>query len=232
MPVPHPAEQSSSSGAVPGATTIQAPVAARLRRPSWRDPRLIAGALLVLASVVGTVLLVNAQDRTVPVYAADRVLSTGTALAQEDLRIVHVQLEDSAAAYLSAEAELPENAQLIRAVGEGELIPAAALAQSDPDQRQPVTVEVHHELARAVEPGRQVDVWAAGGFSGPESQAEVTLLAAGSEVAEIRESSSGFGASGTLTIELLVDPAELTGLLTALGSGDTITVLPAGLWDQ
>lgn len=232
MAVLHAAEQSPSGGSVPGAGTLQAPVASRLRRPSWRDPRLIAGVLLVLVSVVGTVLLVSAQDRTVPVYAANQGLSTGTELTQEDLRIVHVQLEDSAAAYLSAEAELPENAQLIRAVGEGELLPAAALAESDPDQRQPVTVEVHHELARAVEPGRLVDVWAAGGFSGPEGQGEITLLAAASEVAEIREASSGFGAAGTLTIELLVDPGELTGLLTAFGGGDTITVLPAGLQEQ
>ena len=31
----------------------------RLRRPSWRDPRLIAGVLLVVLSVVGIVLLVT-----------------------------------------------------------------------------------------------------------------------------------------------------------------------------
>ncbi|WP_150460752.1 SAF domain-containing protein [Nesterenkonia ebinurensis] len=232
MTTPPSGTDKTSPSAALSAGALQAPTAARLRRPSWRDPRLLAGALLILASVVGTVLLVTAQDRTAPVYAADRGLSTGTSLSQEDLRIVHVRLDESAAAYLSAEAELPENAHLIRAVGEGELLPAAALAERDPHQRQPVTVEIQHELARAVEPGRLVDVWAAGGFSGPEAQGEVTLLAASAEVADIREPNSGFGASGALTVELLVDPEELTGLLTALGGGDSITVLPAGVDEQ
>ena len=47
----------------------------RLRKPSWRDSRLIAGVLLVLAATtLGSVVVARADDR-VPVYvAADTLL--------------------------------------------------------------------------------------------------------------------------------------------------------------
>lgn len=196
----------------------------RLRRPSWRDPRLITGVLLILASVAGVATLVAAQNTTHAVYAADRTLSTGDQLTEEDLRVVQVNIDDAVGHYLSADSELPENTQLLRLVSKGELIPAAALGEGDPEGRQAVTVAIDHELARGVQPGREVDVWST---APGEDAAEVDLLAAAAEVAEIREPDSGFAATSTVTVELLVDPEEITEILAASGTGSAITVLPA-----
>jgi Flp pilus assembly protein CpaB len=200
----------------------------RLRRPTWRDPRVLIGIALILTSVVGVVLLVNSQNRTAPVYAADRELSTGTRLSADDLQVVHVQLDAAAGHYLSAEAEPPPDVELTRPLSEGELLPAAALGAVDSQLRQAVTVEVQHDLARSVQPGRRVDVWSASGYSTVDDTGEVTRLAAAAEVTDIRESSSAFGTSAAVTVELLVDPDEVTGLLAAFGAGDALTVLPAG----
>ena len=206
--------------------------ARRLRRPAWFDPRMIIGVGLILVSVAGVIFLLNAQNRTLPVYAADRELSTGTQLSAEDLHTVHVQLDAAAEHYLSAEAELPPDVELLRPLSEGELVPAAALGAVDQQRRQAVTVDVQHALARSVQPGRSVDVWAASGFSALEQSGEVTMLATAAEVTDIRESDATFEPGAAVTVELLVDPAEVPDLLAALGAGDELTVLPAGAGDN
>lgn len=227
-------EASTTVSKVSRFTDARAPKApaARLRRPSWRDPRLILGVLIVLVSVAGVMALLTAQDRTVAVYAADRPLSTGDQLTAEDVHPIDVHIPGSAEQYLAADEDIPDGLQLTRRVGEGELLPAAALAEADPTGRQAVTVQPQHDLARAVEPGRSVDVWAAAGAgagagvgAGQEPQDAVQLVAA-AEVTDVREASSAFGAQHAVTVELLVSADEVTELLTALGEGASVSVLP------
>lgn len=200
--------------------------AQRLRRPSWRDPRLLLGVLIVLLSVGGVVLLLAAQDRTVSVYAADRQLSTGDQLAEEDLRVVDVRLPGAGEQYLAADAQLPEELQLTRMVGAGELLPAGALAEADPHGRRAVTVTAQHDLARAVQPGRLVEVWAATNSSMTEEEPEAQRLVVAAEVTDVRESQSTFATAEAVTVELLVPDEELSELLTAIGEGATVSVLP------
>lgn len=223
-------EFGTSLGAGNGA--LRAPPAQRLRGPTWRNPRLLFGVLLVVASVVSVVVLVTAQDRTVPVYAADRALSTGTAVSTDDLRVINVQLDAVAEHYVSAEDDVPPDAQLGRPVAEGELLPVSALVAGGTEGRQAVTVDVEHSLSGSVETGRLVDVWSASGFSSTEEQGSVALIASAAEVADIWESQSAFGVSGGVTIELLVSPEELPDLLTAQSRGDSVTVLLADLSDR
>ena len=61
------------SGTVRGA---DAP-SARFRRPTWRDPRLLTGLLLVLLSVAGVTAVVTATNRTDPYLAAARDIEVG-----------------------------------------------------------------------------------------------------------------------------------------------------------
>ncbi|NYL94127.1 flagellar biosynthesis protein FlgA, partial [Salmonella enterica subsp. enterica serovar Typhimurium] len=42
----------------------------RLRRPRWRDPRLLVGLMLVLASIAGVVALVASSQRTAAYWTA------------------------------------------------------------------------------------------------------------------------------------------------------------------
>ncbi len=56
----------------------------RLKKPSWKDPRLLLGFLLVLASVAGVVSLVGAADQTTEVYAAKGPIAVGEKLTAEN----------------------------------------------------------------------------------------------------------------------------------------------------
>ena len=64
--------------------------AQRLRRPSWRDPRLLAGLALVLGSVVLGTSVVAAADDTIAVYAAADALVAGDPLETDALTVVRV----------------------------------------------------------------------------------------------------------------------------------------------
>ncbi|WP_460688728.1 CpaB family protein [Nesterenkonia suensis] len=202
--------------------------AERLRRPSWRDPRLLVGVLIVVVSVAGVVGLVADQDRTVPVYAADRTVFVGEPLDIEDLRVVDVRLDEVADRYLSAETEPPSDLQYVTVVDEGELVPVRAVASSDPLERRAVTLEVDDALARAVEPGRTVDLWAAhGGGIGGEAESRVEQIVEAAEVAAVTESSSTFGAQSAVTVELLVDVEDLPEVLAVRSSAATLSLVPA-----
>src|SRR4249919_2650772 len=47
-------------------------VVGRVRRPSWRDPRLLVGIALIALAVAAVVLIVQRSDTTEPFYAAAR----------------------------------------------------------------------------------------------------------------------------------------------------------------
>ncbi len=229
MPNPY----SSSTGSSPRVRSDgpgpDAPAAERLRRPSWRDPRLLVGLLIVALSVSGVIALLAAQNRTAQVYAADRLLTVGDQLSVEDLRVVDVQIDEVKDSYLSASEQLPSESQIITIVQEGELVPRRAVGPQDPQGRQAVTVEVDHTLARGVEPARMVDVWAAdAGAVGQQQEVEVQRIAAGAQVAALTEASNTFGAQAVVTVELLVDPEELPALLAARSSAAALSVVPAG----
>ena len=60
------------------------PVTSRIRRPSWRDPRLGVGVLLVAGSVALGSWTMARADHTVTVFTAATVLAPGEVLAEED----------------------------------------------------------------------------------------------------------------------------------------------------
>lgn len=204
--------------------------AERLRRPGWKDPRLLVGVLIVLLSVAGVTALVSSQDRTVPVYAADRAFAVGEQLSEEDLRIVDVRIDEVSDHYLSAEEAPEADLQFVSVVDEGELIPQRAVDSADPQGRQAVTLEVDHALAQSVEPGRAVDLWAVSQGTVTEdaddSRAEQLVLAA--EVSAVSESSSTFGSATVMTVELLIDPEDMHAVLEARSSAGALSIIPTG----
>jgi hypothetical protein len=189
------------------------------------DPRLVIGVLLVASSTAGVWALVAGLDDTVEVYAATTTLPAGTALDEGDLERVKVGLAESGAHYVSV-GDLPEGAVLGRTVGEGELVPMAALAEPDGERGATVVVTSRGPLPSLVVPGAVVDVWAAeagerGEFGAP------AVLVPGAEVSQVRE--PGGIATGDVgaSVELLVPREKLAAVLEALASGDAIDLVPA-----
>lgn len=206
-----------------GTNSSEAP---RLRRPGWKDPRLLAGILLVLLSVAGIVTLVQSLDRSEGYWAAERHLVPGAAVQPDDLTVVQVRLGDAADDYLRADQPVPTDVSVVGTVRQGELVPADAVATMDPESRQAVALTLEDPLPEGTGPGARVDVWIATadgrqGFSEPE------LVAPHAELAGITEASGSFGTTGDVSLQVLLGPEELPLVLDAKGNGARISVVPS-----
>lgn len=203
--------------------TSSAP-SARLQKPSWRDPRLLVGLLLVLASVAGVVALVNGADRTSDVYAAKEELAVGTALTAEKLVVVPVRLGDLDPKYLALAGGIPDDAVVKSLVREGELLPASAVGAADSLDRKPVGLTVADPLPSGTAAGDRVDVWISLQAEN-NAYAEPELLLEAAEISELVISESALGASQSTLVHVLVEDGKLPALLNALSNEARITVV-------
>jgi hypothetical protein len=203
--------------------------AARLRRPSWRDPRLGVGVLLVAGSVALGSWVVAGADRTVAVYQARDTLSPGTRIDVEALDVVQVRLDAVDATYLVPGADLPADAVVLRTVGEDELLPVTAVGSAAELDLRPVQVPMTAALQTSVGTGSRIDLWVAvPDGSGPTaSLLPPELLVGDVEVAAVHEDTSVFAGSGEVQVQVLVPLDDLPAVLAALGAeGSSVTVVP------
>ena len=194
------------------------PPARRLRPPSWLDPRLILGALLVVGSAAGGSVIVSTADRSVQVWALTRDAAAGTVLAADDVRPARVRLFDSGPGYL-ATAVSPAGRAVVRSLSAGELLPAAALGTTAPGLV--VNLPVRPDNAPAVSRGQAVDVWAGTKDCGPRR------VLASVAVQDVRTDDTGALSSGTglLQVVLRVGRPEADRLLAVLGVDSTIRLV-------
>lgn len=206
--------------------TLPTPTAARLRRPSWRDPRLVIGVVLVALSVALGSWVVSHASQTTAVWAAAEDLTPGEALTGTVLRVTEVRLVSGGGNYLSADEPLPAGLVVTRVVGEGELVPRSAIGiASDLDLRS-VAVPTAGSLPDRLHQGSTVDVWFVPSVRSADDAAPAPrLVVAGVVVEQIAQSSGLIAGSGT-TLHLLIPGADLPAVLAALGDDGTITVVP------
>lgn len=205
-------------------------VVARIGRPSWRDPRLGVGVLLVAAAIVLGSWAVSRAAETVDVFLTDATLTPGDLVTAEDLRAQAVRPDGLEAGYLLVEAGVAPGTVVTRVVGAGELVPAAALGRPEDVEVRPVVVPVG-TTAAGVGKGGVVDLWwtapprtGAGAEDVPPVQPE--LLSAGLVVADVVESSSIFAGAGGSAVQVLVPQEELPAVLSAVGGEGSIVVVP------
>ncbi|MCX6397001.1 MAG: hypothetical protein NTV23_10985 [Propionibacteriales bacterium] len=212
----------------PGEPVPVPTAATRLRVAGWRDPRLLAGVLVVALSVVaGSVLLARADDATV-VWGVRRAVLPGTPLAATDLESRRVSMDaDDLDRYLRAATEDPVGRIVQREVGAGELVPAAALAAAGetPGVRVPLAVG-ELDLPPTVRVGSVVDVWvvsdadrAPGARAAERAFAGVRVVALGGE-----QDSLGPQTSRAVVVDVpgTQQAAELGGLIGRTAGGRVI----------
>lgn len=201
--------------------------ARRLRAPSWRDPRLVVGLLLVLGSVVGVGLLVRSVDDTAPVYVATRTLTAGQRLTQDDVAVVRARLGAGQQLYLTGTREFPDGAVLVRRVPAGELLPISAIGQRDEVDLRPVTVPLPVQAASGLDPGVLVDVWVAARDDGhTDSFGRPRLVAKGAQVVSHSAGSGGLGVPSGTSIQLLLSPPLVPVVIEAVDNSARITLVP------
>lgn len=210
---------------------LPAPTASRLRRPGWRDPRLLVGLALIAASVALGSWVVTTAQRTVPVYVARDVLTPGAPLASASLVVADVRLAEHVDGYLRADEPLPADAVLLRTVGDGELVPVAAVGAATELDVRAVPVSLSGPPPSGLRAGSRVDLWftpegAGDVLTQDEAETGPRQLAAALTVAELSNADGAFAGGGARTVHVLVPVDDLPAVLAALAGSGTVDVVP------
>lgn len=196
----------------------------RLKKPSWKDPRLLVGILLVLASVVGVISLLGAADQTTEAFVAREPIAVGEKVGVDKLNRVKVRLGDVEQHYLTPESGLAEGLVAVQRIGRDQLLPRESLGTLDALDRKPVAVSIDEALPAQAVAGSRVDVWVAlpdarNGFNQP------TLLLPGAEIAQITAGSTALGSAKSTVVMVLVPDEQMPKLLGAQANKAKISVV-------
>jgi hypothetical protein len=182
--------------------------ARRIRPPSWLDFRLVAGVILVLASVVGGAYAFAAADHRQPRWAVSRDLAAGTVLSGNDLRPVRVQLGASDGRYVPI-TEAVVGRALQSGLQAGQLLPRSVLTA--PAGGVAVTIPLRSDNGPAIERGDRITVW----LSTKACQGHVLL--SGVPVQSVsRSSDAGFGSDTGSVLVVSLPGAEARRVVAAL----------------
>lgn len=195
----------------------------RLRRPRWKDPRLIVGIVLVLASILMGALLVSRLSATTPVLVARGPIVPGDPLESADLTTVELRLGDHRDQYVGTLEAIPEGAVAAAPVQAGELVPVSAVGQSEDVPLRPVVIPVEATVAESVVPGASVELWHTSPAVSDGGTGEAELLVPDAIVRRIDEGSS-LGMR-SMSVEVLVPAENLAPVLEVLAQNERLDVI-------
>lgn len=198
--------------------TAPSPEPRRVKTPSWFDPRLILGVVLVLGSVALGAVVVSRADSSRAVVAVSRDLAAGTVLTATDVHATRVRLQSTSGLYVPASTSVVGRT-LTLSLRSGELLPRSAVGPTSKTQTT-LTVPVRPENAPDVKRGQRIAVWVSTQYC------QAVLVIGDVVVQDVRQ--AGTGALSAASDESLVvrAPAALAQrVVTALGlEGATLRV--------
>lgn len=202
--------------------------AVTLRRARWKDPRLAAGAAMIGASVALGAWAVSTAANTEPIYALAQDVAPGDDLTAAGVLTI-VESNPGTGSYVHV-GELPEGAVATQSLSAGDLLPTSSIAGGQDLGLRSVVLSVSSALPERAGTGDEVDLWALPAAStavGGESGSAV-VVAQGLVIAHVGESGSALLGGTTTSVEVLV-PEDLVGdVLTALGEGSALVLVPTG----
>ncbi|MCK5892671.1 hypothetical protein [Aeromicrobium sp.] len=193
----------------------------------WRDPRLLAGVVLVVgATALGARIVVGADD-TVEYWAVSDEVRAGDTVGPDDLMATRARLDGaSGEAYVRVEEELPERLDALRwtvDLAPGALVGRDSWAAGDASRGHlPVSVQTGF-LPPDLGAGDLVDVWVGPG-PGEATDLPAVRQASGLRVLDAGTSET-LGASVTRTVVLDLGSQTLGGeQIAAIASGHVTLV--------
>lgn len=208
-------------------TTDPRPIAARIRRPGFKDPKLVIGILLVVLSVVAMVFVVQATDSRQGYWAASADAAPGEPITAENFTVVQAHLSEADGHYWSADEPLPETFAVTSTIRQGEFLPRATVSEHDPEDRQQFAIRTAEDVPDAVQPGSRVDLWVSQPDDQRQGYTNAELTAESAEVVAVEDQRSGLGASSTLTVYVLLTPEQLPAIIDAQAASAKISIVPA-----
>jgi hypothetical protein len=213
--------------------TPAAPSATRVRQPGWRDPRLIAGVVVVaLCVLIGARLLASADD-TVAVWSLRHDVASGASIGRADLTVARVRLTGSVAdLYVPASAAPAAGTTVTHALTAGELLPRSALSDGAVDALVEVPLSVApDDVPASVGRGATVDVWVTPKVAGGDGRTRAHLALPG--VVVLAVPAAGESLAPQTTRQVIVGVAEedadlLSDALGELSDGRVVLTRRAG----
>jgi hypothetical protein len=183
----------------------------RVRLPSWLNPRVIAGIVLVLVATVVGALVIGRAEQTSRVWAMTRALAPGIVLRADDLEAVTARLPGEFSKYLRAGDKrrlvgLTVNRTLIA----HELLPASALSGTPAGTT--VSVPLPSGDAPPIARGQRVQLWVS------THRCKAVVVLADVAVQDVTNTGGGtFGTGGGETVVVRVPADEASRVVQALG---------------
>lgn len=215
------------------ATVQKPPERARSAMPQgpWRDPRMIAGLMLIAASMVAGGLALAAADHTVAYWAVSGPVHEGERVDRSDFVVAKVKVSSrTARTLIRTDAPLPHRlGQMVwsRSLSDGTLVSPQDLEAARSMVEVPVTVGAGGVPAN-LRRGDLVDVWAStgdpsGDLNGAAAAKAVKIL---SRARVVSRANSG-GLDGGPATTVVVDAAgqSVDGHLVAAVSSGHITLV-------
>jgi len=203
------------------------PAPGRLRRPTWKDPRLAGGLVLIGAAVALGTWAVNAAADTEQIYVLAQDVAPGTDLNADGV-LTLVDSHPGTAAYVTA-GDLPADAVATRSLQAGELLPSGAVgAAGDVDLRS-VVLDVASGLPTGTGAGDVVDLWAlpTAPIAGQEAGA-AEVVARGLTISSVGEAGASIIGGTSVQVEVLVPQDAVADVLTAVGANGPLVLVPTG----
>jgi hypothetical protein len=191
------------------------------------------GLLLVFGSVLlGSRVLASADD-TVPVLAAGSPLVAGQRVDEDSLTTVRIRFATEADAdlYLAADADLPDDAMLLRAVPAGELLPRSAVSGGGAAELVELPLAVDPaRVPTGVRTGSVVDVWVAplavtGDPDGPVRVKAEKLLEEVPVLAAPGIASTGAGGLRQVVVGVPAGETDVASVVASLGDGTGVVLV-------
>lgn len=214
------------SGASGPGRPAEAAGGGRFRRPGWKEPRLLIGVGLVVASVAGTTATMAWATATEPYVVAARDLDVGTRISAEDLRTVDVRLEGTEGTYVRDAAEVGEGDVIVERVPSGRLLPAGAVGSAEDLDRRPMGIPLETALPAETSAGDVVDLWVSQRENTGRGWSEPVQVLSGAELASVERATGTLGAGTGATAQVLVEEQDVSAVVDALASESRITVVP------
>ncbi|WP_159625687.1 hypothetical protein [Actinomyces sp. zg296] len=226
---------------------------ARWRRPGWRDPRLAGGLALIGGAVALGAWAVDSAAGTQEVYVLTRDVAPGADLTADGV-LTLVDSRPGSGAYVPA-GSLPGGAIATRSLGKGELLPTAAVAPASTATQRSLVIEASLGLPKGTGAGDGVDLWqlpdgdsprsagsaasAAGAVtaqpladaapaSSQEGAGRARVVAQGLVIRAVHQERASLVSTGTTAVEVLVPEGSVADVLTAVGSGRPLVLVPTG----
>jgi hypothetical protein len=204
---------------------VTSPLASRQRTRRWADPRLWAGALLVLTSILVGAAVLSSADSTEPVWRLSRDVPSGSPLVGADLERTLVHLDDSTVQlYLSAEQPLEAGVRVTRDLRAGELLAASAISADTSPAPQLLPLGVPGAgVPAGLAPGDRVDVWAVASLDDRSSAPPSLVLRQVAVSAVSAVGPGGLDSDRQILVEL-PDGTDVARALSALNGASVVLV--------